>query len=1194
MSTLKELFDPSLTFERRVEKVIKFSNREPETLQQEASDYVVTENLEQDYRQLLRRFEDAQSGKGDTDCCVWLSGFYGSGKSSFAKYFGLSFDPECQIGDKHFFDFFKPRFGSPALQQEFQTVIKKYQCSVFLVDLAAQGYADNPNTPISAQLFDHVCRWANYPSDRKAGYLLSLLETDGRLDAFKEKVEAASGLSFEELVQEKVLFLPTCSKFAHEFYPKIWDSPTAFRDTASISTLTDDEIVRQMLSLIKKKTGSDRVLFVVDEVGHFLRNNEELINNLDGFAKNLKQEGQGRAWLIATAQQTLPKTGPLFGLRDRFPIDPDLQASDIREITHKRLLKKSAAGSEQLEKLFNDHGERLLHATQLKDCDRYPKLDRKSFGDFHPLLPMHFEVLIEAISALARQHGGIGLRSAIRCVEEILLSQLPDGTPMLQAPGETLITAAELYDILKKDITATAREITLQVDNIGRSSSYGLGSLELRVAKALALLQQINEFPTSRENIAALLHPRVDAAARTDAINAAIDRLIADATIPIGETDGKLSYLSEEVAKVEQERANIPANDIDRTLVQKGILEQIFARPPKAVIEGTKTVDSGICVFDGAREHEIVGNDKDIRFVLRLVERSRLDDEKQTLITESNARDNKGKIYMAAATPNGLSAALKEIHQAEEIVKRQGNNTDPAVGRYLTGQKQFAQNKSTEVRQMLTKAFLEGWFVYAGLSQAVETVDADLFVACRKKLGTVAEVVFDQYKKASQNVAANVAEAFLKTNDLSQITRERDPLGLVQVKGTATEINLAHPALQAVIEFFDRHANPDGKRILTEFTRPPFGWSKETTRYLVAALFYAQKVKLLINGKEHPVIGEQSLKAFSNNSSFNGVTVKPNLDEVPEDIRRRSAERLSELTGETIVPLPQMVAKAAAKHLPLFLQEVQDLPYRLKDLGIETERLERLQRSLNQALMGDGAEAIPLFGAESSEIFDDLQWARRIVSCLNQGAENDLNRVARLTAKVDQLQQQKLMPDLVEAWQDGSADLRLHIRNGSFVDQLQDIRQQLEDLEGQVAAHCREQAESASQRVQAQVDALLQSASFQSLDESAQEAFTDEARRLVPRIEPSIEAILASQGEQIRALSELDALRRRIEQAAAPEPEPEPEPTTDHRPLTTDHTQAALPRSLASTAELEQLIEQLQALRADLEAGKSVSLQFKQ
>jgi uncharacterized protein (DUF58 family) len=126
--------------------------------------------------------------------------------------------------------------------------------------------------------------------------------------------------------------------------------------------------------------------------------------------------------------------------------------------------------------------------------------------------------------------------------------------------------------------------------------------------------------------------------------------------------------------------------------------------------------------------------------------------------------------------------------------------------------------------------------------------------------------------------------------------------------------------------------------------------------------------------------------------------------------------------------------------------------------------------------------------------------------------------------------------------------------------------------------------------VQTQVDALLLSASFQQLETSAQEAFSDEARRLVPRIEPSIEAILASQTDQIQALSELDALRRRIEQAAIPTPEPEPNPEPTPGP---DNAQATLPRQLANTADLEKLIQQLQALRADLEAGKSVSLHFK-
>ena len=1193
MTTIKEIFDQSLNFEKRVEKVIKFANREPETLRQEANDYVITDNLRDEFEKLLRNFDGAQSGEKETDCCVWLSGFYGSGKSSFAKYFGLSFDPECQIEGAPFFDTFKPRIPSTPLAQEFQTTINRYKCTVFLVDLAAQGYGYSPNTPISVQLFDHVCRWAGYPSDRKAGYLLSKLEADGRLDDFKEKAEAQSGLTFDELVGEPTIFLPVCSALAHEFYPNIWTTAEAFNNSASIPTVNDAELVQKMLDLIKLKSESERVLFVVDEVGHFLSNNQDLINNLDGFAKNLKQEGKGKAWLIATAQQTLPMSGPLFGLRDRFPIQPDLKASDIREITHKRLLKKSAAGADALRQLFDQHGERLIHATQLRGCDSYPKLDRSAFCDFHPLLPMHFEVLIDAISSLAKQHGGIGLRSAIRCVEEMLLAQQPDGTPNLERPVAHLLTAVDIYDVLQKDIAANARDTTLQVDAIARSGQYGANSPELRVAKALALLEQVNGFPTTRANLAALLHPRVDADSQADAVYAAIDRLLADANIPIGETDSQLSFLSEEVARVESQRADIPATEVDRALIQNRILGEIFARPPRVTIADAKSVDCGIALFDGSRVQDVVGRDKDIRFVLRLVPSNRMDAEKDQLCIDSNSRDNRSNVYLCAAIPADLSLALKEIHQAEEICNRQGSNADPAVVRYLTGQKQFAETKCGEVRRFLEKTFLEGWFIYTGQAKAVETLDGDLLAACKKQLSVVANDVFDKFRHAPENVPSEVADAFLRTQDLSQITTERDPLKLVQKRGSATEINLQHPALQAVINFFERVSNPDGKRVLTEFTAPPYGWSKETTRYLLAALFYAQKVKLLIGGKEYTVIGEDSLEAFRNVSNFNSVTLKPNLVEVPEEQRRAAAQRLSQLTGENVVPLPQIIAQTATQCLPRFQQEIQSLPYRLQNLGVKTDRLERLQRSLNEALMSDGAEAIPLFGAADSEIFEDMQWARSIQCSLEDGAEQDLSRVVQLDAKVKRLAQQKQLPDLVELWVNQSADLLLHIENGSFVDRMTDIRQQLTDLENEIARHCQQFSDSQRDQFQQRVDELLRSAAFQSLDDSVQESFAAQARRLVPEIDATIDAILVAQSSQIAALNGLQSLQQQIEAAAepspapgptpAPEPEPEPEP---------GHTLRRLPRRIEQPQDLDALIASLEALRGDLEAGKPITFSF--
>lgn len=106
-----------------------------------------------------------------------------------------------------------------------------------------------------------------------------------------------------------------------------------------------------MLDIVRQKSGRAHILFIVDEVGQYIASRDNLILNLDGLAKNLKRLGEGKVWIIATAQQTLTEDNPraalnsdkLYKLKDRFPIQIDLESSDIKEICYRRLLRKSPA-----------------------------------------------------------------------------------------------------------------------------------------------------------------------------------------------------------------------------------------------------------------------------------------------------------------------------------------------------------------------------------------------------------------------------------------------------------------------------------------------------------------------------------------------------------------------------------------------------------------------------------------------------------------------------------------------------------------------------------------------------------------------------------------------------------------------------------------------------------------------------------
>ncbi len=94
MSKIKELFDPSRDIFKPIEKVVTFGSMHSENLKNEISEYVVTENLKQNFEKILDRMYTGMESEAN-EVGIWVSGFYGSGKSSFAKYFGLGFKKEC-------------------------------------------------------------------------------------------------------------------------------------------------------------------------------------------------------------------------------------------------------------------------------------------------------------------------------------------------------------------------------------------------------------------------------------------------------------------------------------------------------------------------------------------------------------------------------------------------------------------------------------------------------------------------------------------------------------------------------------------------------------------------------------------------------------------------------------------------------------------------------------------------------------------------------------------------------------------------------------------------------------------------------------------------------------------------------------------------------------------------------------------
>ena len=106
-------------------------------------------------------------------------------------------------------------------------------------------------------------------------------------------------------------------EIAHDMYPQLFETTTAFNTETADFVRFENERVQEMIDIVRKTSGKEFVIFIIDEVGQYVASRPNLILNLDGLAKNLKAVGDGKVWIVGTAQQTLTEDDPKASLNSR-------------------------------------------------------------------------------------------------------------------------------------------------------------------------------------------------------------------------------------------------------------------------------------------------------------------------------------------------------------------------------------------------------------------------------------------------------------------------------------------------------------------------------------------------------------------------------------------------------------------------------------------------------------------------------------------------------------------------------------------------------------------------------------------------------------------------------------------------------------------------------------------------------------
>lgn len=1056
--TIRTLFDSSKDIYRTIEKVITYSASQESRLKAEITEYVVTESIEEQFRRLLDRMQLAMESGGENEIGVWVSGFYGSGKSSFTKYLGMAFDDQRSIDGTPFIKYLQDRLHKPQTRALLGTVAQRFPAAIVMLDLASEMLAGATMEDVSTVLYYKVLQWAGYSRNLKVAALERKLEQDGRYNEFRSKVEVAlPGVTWKDLQNDPLVVDGLVPQIAHEMYPALFPTPGSFSSNTDGFFQFEDQRVQEMIDIVREKSGKQNIIFIVDEVGQYVASRDNLILNIDGLAKNLKRIGNGKAWIIATAQQTLTEDDPraslnspqLFKLKDRFPIDVDLQAGDIKEICYRRLLGKSPAGEAALGQLFDSHGQALRHNTKLQDAKYYDAdFSRESFINLYPFLPAHFDILLHLLGALAKSTGGIGLRSAIKVIQDVLKGE--GGTKaMADQPIGWLATTVTLYDELEKDIRRAFTSIHQAVGKV--QIRFPDSKLHQDIAKSVAVLQILGNLPVSIQNIASLMHPSVTDSSQLESVRKAVDEMLVDVHVPLGEKDGNLVFLSEKLRDIEQERGAIALRTVDVNRIFNEALRECFDPLPRVSLHGTMTVTSGVKIQVGSILNSLAGDQNPIQTVVELVQTSDYEAARNRLIEDSRSRSGQNIIGLLARKNSDLEDLSSEIYRCQRIAELHRNEPDQEVKDYCTGQLDRANKLFNQLQIKIKQALQAGSFIFRGQATAVSALNADLHEATKKLLTDVAEQVFDRYVEAPVRVPTDTAEKFLKVANPAAISSSVDPLGLVQTVAGRASFKTDHKAMISIRDYIDRRGAVDGKRILDDFSSDPFGWSPDTIRYILAAMLMAGEIKLKVSGREVTAAGPQAIDALKTNNAFKQIGVGLRDERPSIETLGRAAERLTELVGDMVIPLEQEISKATAKHFPRFQHDYGPLAEKINSLGLKGgDRIQTLNQDIADVLFTDASDAPQRLGAEASSIYDNLKWALEVKRALDNGLDGTLRDLQAHRRDIDSLPDTGIPGELRNQVSEDFLILSERLAKEDFYKHIADFNSLLTQIKGRV------------------------------------------------------------------------------------------------------------------------------------------------
>jgi hypothetical protein len=557
------------------------------------------------------------------------------------------------------------------------------------------------------------------------------------------------------------------------------------------------------------------------------------------------------------------------------------------------------------------------------------------------------------------------------------------------------------------------------------------------------------------------------------------------------------------------------------------------------------------------------------------------------LVEESRHRSAQYVIFLLGRHAPDMDTLVTEVYRCQEIVRRHHHEPDSEVKDYCRAQTDRAERLVKDSLQpQIRHSLTQGSFIFRGNTTAVDTLDPDVLDACKKYLADVAVQVFDRYSEAPVRAETALAEKFLRIGNLTAITTILDPLGLVQVSGGRPSIKTNHKALMSIRDFIDRMGTVEGKRLTEQFTDAPFGWSPDTLRYLVAAMLVGGEIKLKVSGREVTVNGQQAIDALKTNNTFRSVGVALREGRPSNDVLARAASRLTDLTGDQIIPLEAEISKAATKQFPHFQHQFAPLEEKLAGLGLPgADRLRDLNQELANVLLTDASDAPQRLGGEESVLFDSLKWASEVKRALENGLEQTVRRLQQHRRDIGALPASGMPGQLKADLAEELTLLQERLAAADFYQRAADFNTLLTSLQSRIRDTSIEMEAAQQQRLQEAAQDLTRLSEWGELTQEEQNSVLASLEELELHVSPDLQGLKTlinqefvrhsrvSEFKELIARQGQDRRRQRLEEEKAKAKQAGQTKIT--RTLN-------IPTAITKASQVDTLIQELQALKHEL------------